>query len=545
MRSQRLALVGIASAVALSFTMTTGAPAAQGGRGHVQQLWRNSQGTPPAWAQQSIDQGKNALQSKGRNQADFVALSAKEDDLGQRHVRFAQTYQGIPVFGGQSITHTDLAGNLLSESGTAFSGINLSIKPGLSAGQAIAQARKELGYTGQFAEQPSAALVVLPLDNGQFALTYQVSLKVEDGTDATAHHEYFIDANSGAVAFYYDSLPHEFEAKPQLVAATGTGKSLYSGTVSIGTDLVSGVYNMRDTTRGNMYTTDMKNRTSGNGTTFTDSDNTWGNSTNSDRASAGVDAHFGAAQTWDYYLNTFNRRGINGAGFTVLSRVHYGRNYNNAFWNGSNMTYGDGDGATFTSLVSLDVAGHEITHGVTTNEANLTYNKESGALNESFSDIFGTMVEYYTGNVGGRTPDYFIGEDIYVPASTDPGFRNMKDPLEDGDPDNYSIRNYQGTCSPSSNNDNCGVHSNSGIQNNAFYLLAEGGTNRTSGLSVTGITRAKAGAIFYRALTIYLGPSSNFAAARAACLQSAADLYGANSAEYSATAAAWTAVGVN
>ena len=124
----------------------------------------------------------------------------------------------------------------------------------------------------------------------------------------------------------------------------------------------------------------MSSKTSGTGTLLTDADNVWGNSLNSDRASAAVDAHYGAAKTWDYYLNTFNRRGIDGNGFKVVSRVHYGRSYNNAFWNGTNMTYGDGDGVQFTPLTSLDVAGHEITHGLTEKTANLTYSGEFGRV---------------------------------------------------------------------------------------------------------------------------------------------------------------------
>jgi len=521
---------------------------AQGrGTGRLLASYRETGGPRPAWVTEALDRSLQHFESQARGRDTFQLRGADLDDIAT-HVRLDQLFGGVPVFGGQLIAHLDPSGAVASVSGRYYEGINVATTPTLAPGQAIAAAQQALGYAGQLVEPPSARLVILPRE-GQYLLVYQVTLKIEDGTEATAHHQYFVDAHNGSIVHHFDSLPHEGLHRPSLVNATGTGKSLYSGQVSIGTDLVSGTYYMRDNTRGGMYTTDMKNRQSGSGTTFTDSDNTWGDGTNSNRQTAGVDAHFGSAKTWDYYLSVHGRRGIDGNGYKMLSRVHYGRNYNNAFWNGTSMTYGDGDGMQFRPLVSLDVVGHEITHGLTDKTADLIYENESGAANESFSDIFGSSLEYFTGSVGGRGPDYLIGEDIYVPESN--GFRNMVDPREDDDPDHYSER-YTGT------SDNGGVHSNSGIQNHAFYLLVNGGKNAgcdTSGsnghthtancdVSVTGLGNAKAEAIFYRALTVYLFPSATFHDVRAACLQAAADLYGAGSAEYNATAAAWTAVGV-
>jgi thermolysin len=510
-----------------------GAPA---GRGRIIASYRVGSGKPaPAWAKAAMDQGANHF-AKARTRADLAAVGADLDDLDMRHVRFDQRYGGLPVFGGQLIAHLDKAGNLLRQNGRFYEGIQAATKPAISASKAIAVATDALGYRGQFAEKPTAQLLILPLDD-HYVLAYQVAVKIEDGTDATAHHQYFVNAADGSIAWDYDSLAHD--------DVVGTGNSLYSGAVSIHTDFSGGVYNLRDLTRGGLFTTDMQNKTSGTGTIFTDDDNTWGDGTNANRQSAGVDAHFGAVQTWDYYLNVHGRLGIDNNGFQILSRVHYGRDYNNAFWNGQNMTYGDGDGVIFSPLVAVDVAGHEITHGVTSFTANLIYANESGALNESFSDIFGTAVEFYTGSIGGRKPDYYIGEDIFLPADTVPGFRNLQDPLEDNDPDNYSIRLFPGKCNPNPNNDRCGVHSNSGIQNNAFYLLSEGGTNRTSGIRVHGIGRDKAEAIFFRALTVELFPSATFHDARVACINAATDLYGTNSREARAVADTWTAVGVN
>ncbi|MBV9788214.1 MAG: peptidase M4 family protein, partial [Chloroflexi bacterium] len=510
------------------------ASAQSNGRGRLQSAYVERGGARPAWVTDALERSLRQLENKGKSRVSFKLRAAQQDDLAT-HVRLDQLYRGLPVFGGQLIAHLDSRGNPRSENGRFYEGLNLNTTPSLTAAQAIAAATKALGYKGSFAEAPSARLLVLPQAGGA-VLTYQVGLLVEDGTNATGNYQYFINALDGSVALSYNSI--------DTVHTTGTGNTLYSGTVSLGTEQTDGVYELRDTTRGDMQTVDLNNHGGGNGKIFTDLDNIWGDGTNSNDQSAAADAHFGAAQTWDYYLNTYGRRGIDGEGFQIISRVHYGKDYNNAFWNGKVMTYGDGSGTLFTPLVALDVAGHEITHGVTTMTADLIYAGESGALNESFSDIFGTAVEFYTGGVGGRTPDYYIGEDIYVPADVTPGFRNMQDPAEDNDPNHYSVRLFPEPCKPSGKNDSCGVHSNSGIQNHAFYLLAEGGTNAVSGLSVSGIGRQKAEAIFYRALTSYLFPSATFSDARAASLSAAADLYGANSPEYNATAQTWTAVGV-
>jgi Zn-dependent metalloprotease len=319
--------------------------------------------------------------------------------------------------------------------------------------------------------------------------------------------------------------------------------------VSINTEKCSsGTYQMKDDTRGGGYTTDLGGRTSGTGTLVTDADNTWGNNTTSDRATVAADAHFGVATTWDYYKNVHGRNGIANDGKGALSRVHYGRSYSNAFWSDSCfcMTFGDGDGRSIYPLVDIDVAGHEMSHGVTARTSNLTYSGESGGLNESNSDIFGTMVEFYANNAS-DTPDYMIGEKLYIsnPSGTK-ALRYMYNPSLDGaSPNCY----YSGVGS-------LDVHYSSAIGNHFYYLLAEGsapkafGGNTVSsptcnGSSVAGIGRTKAEQIWYRALTVKFTSSTNYAGARAATLSAAADLYGSGSAEVNAVAAAWSAVGVN
>jgi Zn-dependent metalloprotease len=278
------------------------------------------------------------------------------------------------------------------------------------------------------------------------------------------------------------------------------------------------------------------------GTLFTSPDTSFGNGTTSSRESAAVDAQYGTNVTWDYFKNVHARNGIFGNGSGSFNRVHYGQNYVNAFWDGTKMTYGDGDGVNYGPLTSLDVAGHEMTHGVTENTANLTYSGESGGLNESTSDIFGTLVEFYAAN-GNDAGDYLIGEEFDLKDHV--GFRRMDRPSSDGS--SYDCW--------SSGVGNADVHYSSGVGNHFFYLLAEGSGAKTiggvahnsptcNGSTVTGIGRDAAGKIWYRALSVYMTSSTNYAGARTATLNAARDLYGSGSAQHNAVAAAWSAVSV-
>ena len=247
---------------------------------------------------------------------------------------------------------------------------------------------------------------------------------------------------------------------------------------------------------------------------------------------AAIDAaHNYAIATYDYYSSNHGRDSIDDAGMTLVSRVHYSRNYNNAFWDGSQMTYGDGDGVTFIPLSQdADVVAHELTHGVTERSSGLIYQYESGALNEAWSDIFGAMVDRQEGATGADI--WLIGEDIYTPGTDGDALRDMACPSCLGDFDYYPTR-YTGTA------DNGGVHWNSGIANLAFKLLVTGGTHpRRTSVNVTGIGFDAAADIFYAANVGCLTPSSNFAAAR----YCTADVHGG--AHSAAVHAAWDAVGV-
>jgi zinc metalloprotease ZmpA len=329
----------------------------------------------------------------------------------------------------------------------------------------------------------------------------------------------------------------------------GSGRTLYAGTVSLPTVGCGSSYELRDATRA-IRTTDMRGATSGDGVAFTDTDNVWGRGQTTDRQSAGADAHYGLVTATDYFAQVHGRAGYDGKGGAVLAKVHFGSDYNNAFWlDGCNcIGFGDGDGRSWGPLVNLDTAAHELSHGVTSSSAGLIYSGESGALNEATSDIFGTMVEFYANNAT-DAPDYMIGEEFFlknVPGSaTQKALRYMWNPGKDGG-------------SPGCYNSNVGlldVHMASGVANHFFYLLAEGSGARTfngmdhtsptcNGSTLAGIGRDKAARVWFRALTVYMTSDTDFAGARAATLAAAKDLFGSKSAEAATVAATWGAVNV-
>ena len=496
-------------------------------RGKIIKKFREADSSErPGWVKVAVERSATHLKQQAEivelrdPQTELALVDAQVDDLGKTHVRMNQVFNGIPVFGGQLITHLD--GEVVKEiSGQTFKEAReVSTKPRINAAQAIEAARSALGYAGKFAKKPEAQLVVLPLEvieNNKRAgalLTYQVELLIMDGTSATARHQYFVDARDGSIVWHFNSMD------------TGIGYSLYSGAVYMDTLQIQ-INRFRLTSSGRNYMSALDAATGG---FFEDVDDYWGNFSTSNRQTAGVDAHFAQIKTWDYYANVHGRVGINNAGYQMYSYVHYGGAYNNAFWNGSATYFGDGDGSTFSPLVSVDVVAHETTHGLTQHTANLTYSGESGGSNESFSDIFGTAVEHYAG----INPDYNIGEDCFTPFASGDALRYMSNPHTDGASIDHYSQYYPGI----------DVHYSSGIQNNAFYLLAQGGANPTSGIAVNGIGRNGAEWIFYRALTVYLTPSANFLAVRNATLSAAADIYGAGSTQYNSTAQAWSAVGV-
>ncbi|WP_088044465.1 M4 family metallopeptidase [Bacillus sp. EAC] len=487
---------------------------------------------------------KFKLGSKSSEES-FIIKSNKKDKLGSTALRLQQVYDGVPVWGSTQTALVADDGVLTVFSGTVAP--NLETKKGLkgvkkvNANKSIKIAEEDLGYTPEYEKDPTAELVIYP--SGDEA-TYAYLVNLNFLSPKPGNYNYFIEASTGKILNSYNNID---EVHGQTTSATATAASKPGGTIAgtnvsgtgngvlgdsklLNMTLSGSTYYLQDNTKGGgIFTYDAANRTRLSGSLWASIDNLL----NSSYDAAAVDAHYYAGKTYDYYKNVFGRNSYDGNGAVLKSSVHYSRNYNNAFWNGSQMVYGDGDGSTFIPLSgSVDVVGHELTHAVTDTTSSLIYQNESGALNEAISDIFGTLVEFYDNH----NPDYEIGEDIYTPGVANDALRSMSDPTKYGDPDHYSKR-YTGTA------DNGGVHTNSGIINKAAYLLAKGGTHY--GVTVTGIGNDKLGAIYYRANTVYLTASSTFSQARAALVQAAADLYGATSAEVTSVKKSFDAVGVN
>ncbi len=496
-----------------------------------------------------IDSNPGALK---RAAADgFTVRDSIVDADGTEHVRFDRSYRGLPMIGGDVVVHSN-NGKFISASQTLKTTGRPALNGNLTADQAIVEAGVAFG-TG-FEGVPSASQVIYARGKSP-VLAFDVRMSGMKADQTPTEMHYIVDAGNGLILDEWDMV---HTAKPGggsictgTTSATGTGRTLYAGNVAINTTSCGTGFQMKDQTRGGGYTTDMAGSTRGSGTIFSDADNTWGNNSNSDAASAAADAHFGIAETWDYYKNVHGRNGIANNGVGALSKVHYGRNYVNAYWSDSCfcMTFGDGDGVTYSPLVDLDVAGHEMSHGVMSRTANLTYSGESGGLNEANSDIMGAMVEFYAANAS-DVPDYLIGEEIYianVPGSPNQtALRYMYNPIKD----TRSPNCYASTLG------SLDVHYSSGVANHFFYLLAEGsgaktfnGVDHTSptcdGSTLAGIGRSAAERIWYKAVTTYMTSSTNYAGARAATLSAATALYGAGSAQYNAVAATWSAVSVN
>ncbi|MCB0836769.1 MAG: M4 family metallopeptidase, partial [Bacteroidetes bacterium] len=469
------------------------------------------------------------------------SVESKQDQLGYTHEKHQQYYKGIKVEGATFTVHA-MGSQITHLSGNFEYVRELDITPTLSATSAFSFATSHVGATqyawdagnklGLDMARPQGELVILPdyLNDEKDAakLAYKFDIYA---AEPISRSYVFVDAHNGQIIQQIERI-HEAN-----VAATGT--SLYNGTVSFTADNASGPYRLRQTSSGGgVQTYDLNN-----GTNYGAATDITSGSTSFTGNPTGVQAHWGAEQTWDYFWTAHSRNSYNGSGGVLRSYVSYSSNYVNAFWDGTRMTYGDGDGVNYGPLVSADITGHEITHGVTEYSANLVYQRESGALNESFSDIFGEMIEFHaTGS-----NDWQMGTDIGIGGSG--AIRSMNNPNLYGDPDTYGGSNwYNPNCgTPTQFNDYCGVHTNSGVQNKWFYILAAGesGTNDIgNSYSVTGIGRTAAAAIAYRNLTVYLSSSSTYADARAGAIQAAVDLYGSGSAQEIATTDAWYAVGV-
>lgn len=492
----------------------------------------------------------------GMRRSGELRVRPRRPDLvmsARSHDRADQYHRGVRVFGGDVVLQMDSA-QIVSIFGTLHRGIDLDTAPVIDAAAALAAVE---GRGGDPHAGPPE-LVVLPREGGAYALAWRIRATLPGDI-----RQFFIDARTGDVLFEYTDVKSQ-------VPMIGVGTGVLGDQKKLSVRQASnGLYVAEDGRRpptlrtydmqGNIQRTVdfLSGRVSLNPATelASDADNTWTDA-------MAVDAHVYSGFTYDFFFKRFNRRGLDNGNIRILSLVHPARRgdffsplgtqwrifFANAAYYGSGVVgYGVGlpegltsGGRTWDYLSgALDVVAHELTHGITDYTSDLIYMNEPGALNEAFSDMMGTAVEFYFQPPGTEPlrADYLLGEDVVRPG----GIRSMADPGAFGHPDHYAIR-YTGTA------DNGGVHINSGIANHAFYLAIEGGTNRTSGIAVQGVgaaNRQQIENVFYRAFTELLPSSATFSIARAATLQAARDLYGANGNVERAVRDAWTAVGVN
>ena len=534
-----------------------------GSRGHLLRIVPDSDAATRAW-----DTAVNQMARGG----ELRVRLERADTLvaGRRIEQFVQYHKGVRVWGG-SVTRQADGATAVSVFGTLHDGIDLDVTP-LIGRDAAASALERLGGSLLMPEA-EPELVILPVGDGTFRLAWVGEvLTRRDAVRA------FIDARSGAVIRRYSMLQRQAAN-----AAIGQGLGVLGDEKKMSASSVAGMFVASDPLRPPVIVTnDLRGNTDhaiavlSNIAPLVTADlasspsNNWTDT-------AVVDAHTYSAYTYDYYFTRFGRRGLDNGNRPLTNLVHLvkrndiftapgeilGLLYLNAFYcgecAGGVMVYGEGlpGGIYFPSTGqrfdyfsgALDIVAHELTHGVTNFTSRLEYVNESGALNEAFSDIMGTSVEFFVqppGN-GQLKADYLMGEDIVagVIFGALDGFRSMANPTLYGQPDHYS---KLVVLPADDENDNGGVHVNSGIPNHAFYLAIEGGTNRTSGIRVQGVgavNRVQIEKIFYRAFAQLMPSNANFSMARAITLQAAQDLYGAASAPYNAVRDAWTAVGVN
>ncbi|MGB7606135.1 MAG: M4 family metallopeptidase [Lutisporaceae bacterium] len=476
-----------------------------------------------------IDNANKFLKAKFNLESaeqNFKTMKVKTDELGFTHVKMQQIVDGMPVFGNEYIVHFDNNKNVYTTSGN-FDKNAMNYKKGdfIKANEAIEIAKNDVGYTeGTNVNQEDTFTTKLNLYKvaEEFIPVYVVEVNWLH-EDSFGGWSVIVDAVNGNVVNKYDEIrvAKPAPALPVGTNVTGTGTGVLGDTKTINILLSNGVYYLLDKTRaaGGVITYDAAYSTRLPGTLMSDTDSIWNNS----YQYAGVDAHYYVARTYDYYMNMFNRNSIDNNGMALKSTVHYKNEYVNAFWNGTQMVFGDGDGVMSLALSGgFDIVAHELTHGVDSYEADLVYQDEPGALCESFSDVLATSAEYY---VQPTMFDWQVGEDVWTPAVAGDALRSLEDPTIYGDPAHMDDYVY-------TSQDYGGVHTNCGIPNKAAYLI---GSN---------IGVEKMGAIYYRALSVYLTSSSNFTQCRTACMQCAVDLYGAGSTEYNAVVSAFNAVGI-
>ncbi|MBX9976440.1 M4 family metallopeptidase [Cytobacillus firmus] len=478
-------------------------------------------------------QDKTGIKDPDKN---LKVKDVQKDDLGMTHVRFNQTINGVAVEGSEVIVHYNENNEVVTVNGRvnqaiADDAVNTAVS--LSSDAAIKEALSAVSAPPELTYEPASELVVYPFE-GKNHTAYKVNVNFMG--DEPGNWFVFVDAKTGNVIDKYNGIMHAEENKTQ----KGFGKGVH------GDHRELHITRAKEEGSGTKFALADYSHENLDGIFTFDSKNDWDSNNDAlyvgnsaafigDYDRAAVDAHYNSERVYEYFLNEHGRNSLDGEGMAINSYVHMGTDYNNAFWNGRYMAYGDGDGEFFISLsAGLDVAAHEMTHGVISHTANLAYRNQSGALNESFADVFGVLVD---------DGDWEMGEDIMAPAAKADGVTRLRSL---SNPNSVVVSNPQRAAYGSGvypahmdeyydmplNVDNGGVHVNSSITNHAAYLIGQ------------ELGREKLGKIYYRALTVYLTSNSDFSDARQAIVQSAIDLYGEGSGEEAAVNAGFNAVGI-
>ena len=473
--------------------------------------------------------------------AKLIEINRITDKLGETHIRYKLGVNNIPIHDAMIIAHIKdnkvfaINGIVQKDAVKTYqksinepTALNYALQK-INAKVYKWQLKEEEAFIKRQSNNPEATYfpkadmeIIRNKKTNKYSLSYKFNIYAQE---PMSRSEVYVDANNGVILYINNLIQHS--------DSIGSANTKYSGTQTIVADLQNNIFKLHEAGRGlGIETYDMNTSTTySSAVDFLDSNNVW-NNINAQQDEVATDAHWGLEMTYDYYLNRHNRNSIDGNGFKLKAYVHYDNNYANAYWDGQRMTFGDGN-SSMGPLVALDIVGHEITHGLTSNTANLDYQDESGSMNEGFSDIFGTAIEFYAKPA---TANWLIGEDIGS------ALRSMSDPNSKGDPDTYlGVNYYIGAA------DNGGVHTNSNVLNYCFYLMSAGdnGTNDNNDVySVNGVGIDTAGQIAFRALTVYLVNTSQYADARFYFIKSSIDLYGACSNAVETTTNAFYAVGI-
>lgn len=487
-----------------------------------------------SWMQKNLNMGQNY---------DWLELNRSKDQIGMEHIRYRQTYKGVAIQGTMYIVHCR-NGKVESVNGLLYNDLpNLNIQANLSVASSLQIALNKVNanlYKWQVpAEEknikaelqdanatyyPKAEKLILK-QNGVYHLCYAFNIYAHEPMGRTME---YVDATTGKIILSKDLIEH--------VMVNGTAVTKYSGTKPFQTDSTAPTsFRLRDSGRGlGVNTYNMSNGSNyGTAVDFTDLDNYW-NNVNAAHDEAATDAQWGAQKTYDYFYNSYGRNSIDDAGFSLKSYIHYNTNYANAFWDGTRMTYGDGSFSQgFLTMTALDVCGHEIAHGLTNFTADLSATssgtQECDALNEAYSDVFGTAIEKYARPTQW---DWVIGGDITCNSSGVPngvGIRLMSNPASLGQPNCYLGPNWNTSGEP---------HDNDGPLIYWYYLLSTGSLAN----NITALGTDTAANIAFRTLTVHLFPSADYADARFYSIVSSTELYGGCSTPTIATTNAWSTV---